>query len=159
MMGVTGCGKTTIGRALADRLGWEFLEGDTLHPAANVAKMAGGTPLSDTDRVPWLHAIAAVMRGWDQAGQSGVVTCSALKRVYRNILVGELSSVRLAYLQGDERTVAGRLAVRKGHFMPPALLNSQFAALEAPGADERPLIFPINQSPSVIIAELAAALS
>jgi gluconokinase len=159
MMGVSGCGKTTIGRALSDRLGWQFLEGDTLHSAANVAKMAGGTPLSDADRVPWLHAIAAVMQGWDKAGKSGVVTCSALKRTYRNILLGKLSDVRLVYLQGDERTIAGRLAAREGHFMPPALLNSQFSALEVPGDEERPLIVSITQSPSVIIAELVAALS
>ena len=130
-----------------------------LHPDANVAKMAGGTALSDTDRVPWLHAIAAVMHGWEKAEKSGVVTCSALKRVYRNILRGELSGVRLAYLQGDERTIAGRLAARKGHFMPLALLTSQFSALEAPVAEERALIVHITQSPSVIIAKLAAAFS
>ena len=158
-MGVSGSGKTTIGRALADRLGWQFQEGDALHPPANVAKMAGGTPLSDEDRMPWLWAIAGVLRAWDKGGKSGVVTCSALKRAYRDILLGDLPSARLVYLDGDQHIIASRLAARKGHFLPPTLLASQFATLEPPGPDEQPVNVPITKSPELIIAALAAALS
>lgn len=159
VMGVSGCGKTTIGRALADRLGWQFLEGDALHPVANVAKMAGGTPLSDEDRTPWLQAIAAAMRAWDKDGKSGVVACSALKRTYRDVLLRDLFSARLVYLDGDRATISDRLTARKGHFMPPALLASQFSVLEQPLADERPIVVPIAKSPEVILAELVAGLS
>lgn len=159
IMGVSGCGKTTIGRVLADRLGWQFQEGDALHPAANVAKMAGGTPLSDEDRAPWLQAIVAVMRAWQKSGISGVVTCSALKQAYRDVLLSDLSGARLVYLEGDQRIIAERLVARKGHFMPPALLASQFAVLEPPGPDEKPLIVPITQSRDAIIAKLVAAFS
>ena len=157
VMGVSGCGKTTIARGLADRMGWQFQEGDALHPAANVAKMAGGTPLGDDDRAPWLAAIAAVLQGWERTGVSGVVTCSALKRAYRAKLLAGLPSARLVYLAGDQATIAARLAARKDHFMPPGLLASQFAALEPPGPDEHPLMIAIDQSPGAMIAALVAA--
>ncbi len=159
VMGVSGCGKTTIARGLADRMGWQFQEGDTLHPAANVAKMAGGTPLTDDDRAPWLAAIAAVLQDWDRTGVSGVVTCSALKRAYRAKLLAGLLSAQLVYLAGDQAMIAARLAARKDHFMPPGLLDSQFAALEPPGPGEHPLIVPIDQSPDAMVAHVVAAFS
>ena len=129
LMGVAGCGKTTVGQSVAARKGWAFQEGDALHPPANVAKMAGGTPLTDEDRWPWLHAIAGVIDGWRAAGRSGVVTCSALKRAYRDILIGDRADVRLVYLRGEKAVIAGRMAGRSGHFMPAALLDSQFQGL------------------------------
>ncbi len=159
LMGVAGSGKTTVGELLARRLGWEWQEGDALHPPANVAKMSAGTPLTDADRWPWLDRIAGVIDGWRAQGLSGVVTCSALKRAYRDILVGNRADVRLVYMRGDQPTVAARLAARKGHFMPPALLASQFATLQAPGEDERPVIADITQSPGAIVDHVAAAVS
>jgi carbohydrate kinase (thermoresistant glucokinase family) len=154
-MGVAGSGKTTIARALAERLGWRFQEGDALHPPANVAKMSAGTPLSDTDRWPWLHAIAAVIDTWRAEGTNGIVTCSALKRAYRDILIGPRPDVRLVFLAGDKPLIAARMAARTGHFMPPALLDSQFAALEPPGPDESPLTIDIAAPPDAIAADLA----
>jgi len=159
LMGVSGCGKTTVGQAIAARLGWQFQEGDALHPPENVAKMAGGTPLVDADRWPWLERIAAVIDGWRAQGLSGVVTCSALKRAYRDILVGNRADVRLVYMRGDQPTVAARLAARKGHFMPPALLASQFAILQAPAVDEHPVIADIGQAPDAIVDSVVAAIS
>lgn len=156
VMGVAGCGKTTIGQAVAARMGWEFQEGDALHPAENVAKMAGGTPLTDEDRWPWLRSIAAVIDGWRAAGKSGVVTCSALKPEYRDILIGDRPDVRLVYLRGDQALIAGRMAARKGHFMPTALLDSQFATLREPTAEERPIVVDIGPAPDTI-AEVVIA--
>lgn len=158
LMGVSGCGKTTIGAALAERLGWEFLEGDALHPPANVAKMAAGTPLDDGDRWPWLRAIAERIDGWRRHGVSGVVACSALKRVYRDILVGPCADVRLVYLQGDRVLIAARLAARKNHFMPPGLLDSQFRTLEEPGGDEHPIIMPVGGTSDAIAAAIMEQL-
>lgn len=159
VMGVAGCGKTTIGRLIAEGRGWEFQEGDALHPPANIAKMAGGTPLTDDDRWPWLRAIAAVIDGWREAGKSGVVTCSALKRAYRDILIGSRPEVRVVYLRGDRPLIAGRMAAREGHFMPPALLDSQFATLEEPGPDERPITVDIGPMPEAIVAVVVAAVA
>ena len=158
VMGVSGSGKTTVARGLAERLGWRFQEGDALHPPANVAKMAAGTPLGDDDRWPWLGAIAGVIDAWRAEGTSGIVTCSALKRAYRAVLVGARADVRLVFLSGDKALIAGRLAARKGHFMPPALLDSQFAALEPPGADEHPVVVDIGPEPAEIIETLLARL-
>lgn len=154
VMGVSGSGKTTVARGLAERLGWRFQEGDALHPSANVAKMSAGTPLSDGDRWPWLAAVAAVIDGWRAEGVSGIVTCSALKRAYRAVLMGGRPDVRLVYLAGDKALIAGRMAARKGHFMPAALLDSQFAALEVPGADERPIVVDIGPAPGAIVDAL-----
>jgi len=154
VMGVSGSGKTTVAKALAEQLGWRFQEGDALHPPQNVAKMAAGTPLSDADRWPWLTAIAAVIDGWRAAGVSGIVTCSALKRAYRQVLVGDRADVRLVYLAGSKALIAGRMAARTGHFMPAALLDSQLATLEPPGAEEHPIVMDIGPEPAVIVAEL-----
>lgn len=156
VMGVAGSGKTTIARTLAERLGWRFQEGDALHPPANVAKMSAGTPLTDDDRWPWLHAIAAVIDTWHAEGASGIVTCSALKRAYRDILIGPRTDVRLVHLAGEKALIAGRMAARKGHFMPTALLDSQFATLESPGADENPVVVDIAAEPEAIVRELEA---
>ncbi len=158
LMGVTGCGKTTIGAALAARFGWEFLEGDSLHPPANIAKMAAGTPLDDVDRLPWLRAIAARIDAWPTQDISSVVACSALKRAYRKILIGSRTDIRLVYLRGDRDTIAGRLRARRGHFMPPSLLDSQFRALEEPGTDEAPITVPLNGTPETIVTMIVEAL-
>jgi len=158
VMGVAGSGKTTVARMLAERLGWRFQEGDALHPPGNVAKMSAGTPLTDDDRWPWLHAIAAVIDGWRAEGTSGIVTCSALKRAYREILVGGRADVRLVHLAGDKALIAARMAARKGHFMPTALLDSQFATLEPPGAEERPIVVDISPGVEVVVAEIEKAI-
>src|SRR5262245_8503336 len=128
MMGVSGSGKTTIARSVAQRLGWRLVEGDDFHPPANVAKMRAGTPLTDEDRWPWLRAIAAEIDAVRARGEPAVVACSALKRAYRDILIGARPDVVLVYLQGSKPLIAERLAARKGHFMPATLLDSQFAA-------------------------------
>lgn len=159
VMGVAGCGKTTVGETIARTLSWRFQEGDALHPAANVAKMAGGTPLSDEDRWPWLAAIAAVMAGWRAVGESGVVTCSALKRAYRDALRDGHADVRILHLAGSRDLIGGRLAARRGHFMPPALLDSQFAALEPPGGDEATLTLDVALRPDALAAQAVTWLS
>lgn len=157
-MGVSGCGKTTVGRALAERLRLPFQEGDALHPAGNVAKMAGGTPLTDEDRAPWLASIAAWIDGQRASGEGGVVTCSALKRAYRRVVVGDRPDVRLVYLRGDRDTIARRLEARTNHFMPPSLLASQFAALEEPEACERPIVVDGTLPADVLAAVIAERL-
>lgn len=159
VMGVSGCGKTTIGRSLAEQLGMPFQEGDALHPAANVAKMAGGTPLTNEDRAPWLASIAAWIDSQRASGEGGVITCSALKRAYRRVIVGDRHDVRLVYLRGDRDTIAGRLAARSGHFMPPSLLESQFNTLEEPDAAEQPIIADLSLPVTAIVTALVARLS
>ena len=136
VMGVSGVGKSTLGEALAAHLGWPFQEGDALHPAANIAKMKAGQPLTDADRLPWLDAIGAWIDGQLGRGRCGVITCSALKRAYRDRLTRGRLGVTFVFIQLDQAAVAARLAGRKGHFMPPSLLASQFADLEPPGPDE-----------------------
>ena len=158
LMGVSGSGKTTIAKGLADRLGWQMLEGDKLHPPANIAKMSAGTPLTDEDRWPWLHAIAAAIDDWRAGGVSGVVACSALKRAYRDILIGPRTDVVLVYLQGSHALIAGRMAARHGHFMPTGLLDSQFATLEEPGPDEHPIAVSIAPEPKDIADAVMRAL-
>ncbi len=151
MMGVSGSGKTTAASKVAERLGWQMLEGDKLHPPANIAKMKAGTPLDDDDRWPWLRAIAGAIDDWRAKGVSGVVACSALKRAYRDILIGPRTDVRLVYLQGSHDLIARRMAARHGHFMPPGLLDSQFATLEEPGEAERPIVVSIAPAPEAIV--------
>jgi len=135
-MGVSGCGKSTLGRRLASTLNWLFQEGDSLHPPANIAKMAAGQPLDDDDRKPWLIAVAAWIDERRAAGEPGLVTCSALKRAYRALLSSERPEVRTVFLSGSPELIAGRLAARSDHFMPGSLLASQFAALEPPSPEE-----------------------
>lgn len=153
VMGVSGSGKTTIAAGLARQEGWILLEGDSFHPAANVAKMKAGTPLTDEDRWPWLRAIAAREDKLRAAGQSAVVACSALKRAYRQILVGGRRDVVLVYLRGSKALITERMKARKDHFMPLALLDSQFATLEEPGPDERPIVVDIGGSADAVIQD------
>jgi gluconokinase len=159
VMGVSGSGKTTVGALLAGRLGWSFAEADDFHPAANVAKMRSGIPLDDADRLPWLQAIAAQIDRWRAEGRNGVVTCSALKRRYREIIIGDRADVRLVYLKGDRELVVHRLAARHGHFMPARLLDSQFADLEEPSPEERPVVVSIGGPPSALAEQIIAALN
>jgi carbohydrate kinase (thermoresistant glucokinase family) len=158
MMGVSGSGKTTIARGVAERLGWDVIEGDSLHPPANIAKMTAGTPLTDADRLPWLEAIARAIDAARASGRSALVACSALKRSYRAILIGDRADVVLVYLRGSHALIAARLAARKGHFMPPALLDSQFADLEEPGPDEHPIVLSVAPGPEAIVAAALEAL-
>jgi carbohydrate kinase (thermoresistant glucokinase family) len=159
VMGVSGCGKSTVGPILARHLAWEFRDGDAFHPPSNVEKMRQGTALTDADRLPWLNAIAGWIDEKSHARTRGIVTCSALKRRYRDILVGARAGVRLVYLKGEEPLIAKRLAARNGHFMPPTLLRSQFDALEEPGADENPIVVSIEPSPDDIAAKILSALA
>ncbi len=157
VMGVAGSGKTSVAEALAARLHWPFQEGDALHPAANVAKMQGGTPLTDADRWPWLDRLADWIAARLAAAENGILTCSALKRTYRARLVRP--GVRLVYLWGERELLAARLGARRGHFMPPALLDSQLATLEPPGADEHPITLHIAPTPAELAGQVAAALA
>jgi gluconokinase len=158
VMGVSGSGKTTVAKLLADALKCPFLEGDSLHPAPNVAKMSSGTPLTDADRLPWLSRIAGEIDSWRRRGQSGVVTCSALKRSYRNILIGNRTDVTLAYLKGSRDLIERRMSARHEHFMPVALLDSQFATLEEPTPDEHPIVVDVGGAPPEIAAEIVRQL-
>ncbi len=158
VMGVSGAGKSTIGRRLAERLCWKFAEGDDLHPTENVAKMKSGEPLTDADRKPWLAAIATVIDHWRSCGDHGVITCSALRRGYRRQIVGSRSDVRLVYLEGSHELIVERLAMRRGHFMPPSLLDSQFVALEPPGPDENPITVGIDRPVECVIERIVRTL-
>jgi gluconokinase len=164
-MGVCGCGKTTVGKALADRLGWQFFDADDFHPPANVAKMANGVALTDEDRVPWLDRLAAEMRAVAEKGNHAVLACSALKESYRKRIAqglenagvdGEGADVRIVYLKGDAKTIESRLALRSGHYMAPSLLASQFAALEEP---EQAMVIDIRQTAEAQAAQIAAAVA
>jgi carbohydrate kinase (thermoresistant glucokinase family) len=158
VMGVSGSGKSTIGALLAAQLSWRFEDGDRFHPAANVEKMRRGIPLTDDDRWPWLRAIAEWIDQTRQGGEHAVVACSALKRRYRDILVGDRRDVRLVYLDGEEALIARRIAIRHEHFMPQSLLHSQFQALESPGPDENPITVSIAPAPDQIVARILASL-
>jgi len=159
VMGVSGAGKSTVGRLIAAQLDCPFRDADSFHPKANIEKMASGHPLTDDDRWPWLEAIAAYIAEHRAAGTRCVVTCSALKRAYRDIVTGHQSAdVRLVYLEGDFDLIAARLAARQGHFMPPALLQSQFDALEEPAADERAITVSIDATPEEIAANVLKQL-
>jgi carbohydrate kinase (thermoresistant glucokinase family) len=159
IMGVSGAGKTTVGCLLAERLGFAFLEGDRFHPQANVAKMQRGEPLDDADRWPWLDRLAAELRRARNEGHGLVLTCSALKRTYRERLRAGAPELRFVWLDGDRSVIRARLGIRKGHFMPPALLESQFTALEEPGPEESVLRVSIDREPAEIVAEIMRAIS
>jgi gluconokinase len=160
VMGVSGAGKSTVAKLIAARLDCPFRDADSFHPQANIEKMSRGEPLTDADRWPWLQAIAAWIAEHRAAGTTCVVTCSALKRVYRDIVTARQSAdVRLVYLKGEFDLIAARLAARKGHFMPPALLQSQFAALEEPAADEHAIAVPVDATPEEIASQVIAALT
>jgi carbohydrate kinase (thermoresistant glucokinase family) len=154
VMGVSGAGKSTIGSRLAEQLNRPLIEGDSLHPPANIEKMSRGTPLADEDRMPWLKAIAARIDDARQARAPIIVTCSALKRVYRAALTNGHGDVGFVYLRGEKALIAQRLAARIDHFMPPALLDSQFAALQEPEDDEPTIVIPIDAAPDDIVASI-----
>jgi gluconokinase len=158
VMGVSGSGKSTIAAMLAHRLHWIYEDGDWFHPKANIEKMHHGEPLTDADRWPWLRAIAAWIDKTRQSGGHGVVACSALKRAYRDILIGERRDVRIVFLKGDRDLIARRIAARDDHFMPASLLDSQFAALEEPAGDERPIVVSIAPHPREIVDDIVAKL-
>jgi carbohydrate kinase (thermoresistant glucokinase family) len=158
LMGVSGVGKSTIARELSARLGWTFEEGDSLHPEANVAKMHAGIPLTDADRRPWLESVAAWIDAQRARKQPGIITCSALKRSYRDIIIGNRPEVRLVYLRGGHDLIAERLAGRSGHFMPPSLLQSQIDTLEEPAAAEDPLTVEIGPSAGQVAEEIIRLL-
>jgi len=144
VMGVSGAGKSAIAEALRDALGWPFQEGDLLHPPANVQKMHAGIPLTDEDRAPWLAAIKLWIDARLAAGESGLVTCSALKRRYRDVLIGGRRAVRVLYLKASEEVLEARVTHRPGHFMPASLLESQLHTLEEPQPDEMPLVVRVD---------------
>ena len=157
VMGVSGSGKTTIGPRFAQALGVAYLEGDELHPLSNVQKMAAGIPLTDADREPWLRLIAARLREAKDAGRGLVVASSALKRKYRDLLRSSGDpDVRFIYLKGTRPVIAERLATRQGHFMPAALLDSQFVTLQEPGADEHAWVADVDRPLDRIVADLVA---
>jgi gluconokinase/shikimate kinase len=157
-MGVSGCGKSTVAALLSGRLGWPFEEGDALHPQANIDKMAAGHSLTDEDRWPWLERVAEWIEERLDAGENGIISCSALKRQYRELLNRRGSGIDFVYLAGDQQTVATRLAARHGHFMPPGLLASQFADLEEPAPDEPAIRVDIGPAPSVIAQQIVDEL-
>ncbi len=153
--GVSGSGKATIGALLAGWLGWPFVDGDLLHPEANIEKMERGEPLNDADRMPWLRAIAAAMDERIAAGQSSTIACSALKKSYREMLLGGRPTARIAFLEIGREVAGRRLATRHGHFFDPVLLDSQFTALELPAAGEAGVVVvPVRDSAEETAAEI-----
>jgi len=158
VMGVSGSGKSTIAALLAERLGFEYVDADWLHPKANVEKMQRGIPLEDEDRWPWLRAIAARMQELRTSGRGCVVACSALKRAYRDVLRDGHDDVRFVHLAGPAEAIAPRLSGRDGHFMPATLLASQFAALEPPQPDERAMAVSVELSPGEIVEAIVTSL-
>lgn len=157
-MGVSGSGKTTVAAMLAGRLGWHFEEGDSLHPPANIEKMRRGVPLDDADRRPWLQAVAGIIDGWLETRECGIVACSALKRRYRQLIIGDRNGVQLVYLKGARTLILQRMAGRHGHFMPVSLLDSQLQTLEEPPPEEHALVISIEHTPVQIVHEIETRL-
>lgn len=157
-MGVSGSGKTTLAQGIARRLGWDLLEGDDLHPRANVEKMAAGTPLTDRDRRPWLEAIGEWIDDRAAAGASGVVTCSALRRSYRDLLRRNRPGVRFCHVTAEPELIAQRVERRHGHYMPPSLLPSQLATLEPLADDEPGVTVVASGPPDEVLAEALGSL-
>jgi gluconokinase len=159
VMGVAGSGKSTIAAGLAEKLGVDFIEGDSLHPQANVNKMAGGVPLTDEDRWPWLAAVGERIEAERLSGQGVVVSCSALKHVYRDCLREKVHGrLRFVLLNGPKELIAQRMLARKGHFMPQSLLDNQLATLECPGPDEDAVILDISHTVPALLSEASAAV-
>jgi gluconokinase len=156
LMGVSGSGKSHIGRLLAADLGWPFIEGDDLHPPANIARMASGVPLTDREREPWLEEIRRTLTSLDGAGESAVLACSALRKEFRQRLAEGLSSVRFVFLAGSYELILERLRARRGHFMPPALLRTQFATLEIP---EESISIDVSGTPEEIVAQIRSEIT
>ena len=154
VMGVSGSGKSVVGQALATELGWPFFDADDFHPEANVAKMAAGTPLTDADRWPWLDRLATEMAAIDGRGQHAVLACSALRQAYRD-RISRAVPVRFVHLAGDQETIAARVATRSHRYMPPTLLASQFATLEAP---QDAIVVDVRDTIPVQVAKIRAAL-
>lgn len=163
IMGVSGVGKSTVAALLSERLGWDFAEGDAMHPTANVEKMAAGHPLDDDDRWPWLEIVATWIRDHTEAGRPGIITCSALKRAYRDVLRGSDAAgpggdVVFVHLAGPTDLIGERLESRTDHFMPPALLRSQVATLEPLGSDEHHIVVDVGDSPALEVDQIIAQL-
>jgi gluconokinase len=156
VMGITGCGKSTVGAILARTLGVDFVEGDDYHSVENVRRMASGIPLTDDDRADWLRALATLIREARTTGAGLVLTCSALKRSYRDVLRAEAPELQFIFLAGQKTLIAERLAGRQGHFMPASLLESQLATLEAPASDEHAWTFDLGESPQDIVDHIVA---
>jgi gluconokinase len=157
VMGVCGCGKSTVGQQLAAARGVEFAEGDLFHPPENVARMAAGVPLTDDDRKGWLMALADRLADARKAGRGLVLSCSALKRSYRDVLRRGAPDLKFVHLTGSRELLGGRMAHRPGHYMPASLLDSQLAILEPPGSDENARTFDVSRAPESIVAALMAA--
>jgi gluconokinase len=158
VFGVSGVGKTTIGRMLAERLGWAFLDADDLHPPANVEKMRSGVALDDADRWPWLDAVGRRIDAEATDGRASVIACSALKRAYRDRLRTGRPQLRIVYLAGSQALIAARLEHRSGHYWPASLLPTQFAALEPPGADEDAVVVDVGPPADVLVEAIARQL-
>ena len=156
LMGVSGSGKSTIGTLLGERIGCPYLDADTFHSPESIAKMQSGVPLDDRDRMPWLGRIAQKIEALIADDETAVIGCSALKRAYRDILFDGIPRDRIAlvYLRGSFDLIRGRLAARRGHFMPPELLQSQFDQLEAPRQDEEPIKVDIAPAPDAVVAAI-----
>jgi gluconokinase len=158
LMGVSGSGKSTVGALLAERLGWDMVEGDRLHPPANVEKMRQGIPLDDADREPWLDRIGEELKAWAAAGRSGVLTCSALKRAYRARILAARPDVRFVYLKGSMDLIGARVSARHHEYMPASLLKSQFEALEEPAPGEPVVIVDAGDTPELEVQTIIDAL-
>lgn len=150
VMGVSGCGKSTIGKMLAERLGWDFYDADDFHPPENIQKMKSGLPLTDADRLPWLKTLSSMLRASSAAGHRSVLSCSALRQSYRDILLDGLPEFQIVFLKGDRKLIASRMNSRHSHFMPASLLDSQFATLEEP-AGANVIEADLRLSPSEIL--------